>query len=69
MRLLALSFLLAAVLLGACNSDDSSDQPEPRPKPSPAITRDELNDHLQALQRIADHSDGNRSAGTPGYDA
>ena len=69
MRLLALSFLLAAVLLTACNSDDSSDQPEPKPKPSPAITRAELNDHLQALQRIADHSDGNRSAGTPGYDA
>jgi Zn-dependent M28 family amino/carboxypeptidase len=68
-RLLALSFLLAAVLLAACNSDDSSDQPEPRPRPSPAITRAELNDHIQALQRIADRSDGNRSAGTPGYDA
>jgi hypothetical protein len=68
-RPLALSSLLAAVLLAACNSGDSSDEPAPRPKPSPAITRAELNDHLQALQRIADDNDGNRSAGTPGYEA
>jgi hypothetical protein len=70
-RLLALSSLLAVALLAGCNSGDSSDEPapEPKPKPSPAITRGELNDHLVALQRIADHSDGNRSAGTPGYDA
>src|SRR5687768_6638064 len=25
--------------------------------------------HLQALQKIADENDGNRAAGTPGYDA
>ena len=25
--------------------------------------------HLQALQKIADEHDGNRAAGTPGYDA
>jgi Zn-dependent M28 family amino/carboxypeptidase len=70
-RLLALSFLLAVALLVACNSGDTSDEPapQPKPKPSPAITRAELSDHLEALQRIADRSDGNRSAGTPGYDA
>ena len=69
MRLLALSSLLAVALLAACNSGDSRDEPAPKPKPSPAITRGELNDHLAALQRIAARSDGNRSAGTPGYDA
>ena len=69
MRLHLLSFLLAVALFAACNSSDTSDEPAPKPKPPPAITRAELNDHLEALQRIADHSDGNRSAGTPGYDA
>jgi Zn-dependent M28 family amino/carboxypeptidase len=68
-RLPALSSLLAVALLAACSSGDSSDEPAPRPKPPAAISRAELNDHLEALQRIADHSDGNRSAGTPGYDA
>ena len=37
-------------------------------RPSPAITRAELEDHLAALQRIADRNRGNRAAGTPGYD-
>ncbi len=69
MRLLALSSLLAVALLAACNSGDSSVEPAPEPKPSPAITRAELNDHLAALQGIADDNDGNRSAGTPGFDA
>jgi Zn-dependent M28 family amino/carboxypeptidase len=67
-RLLALSSLLAVALLAACNSGDTSDEP-PKPRPSPAITRAELNDHLEALQRIADDNDGNRSAGSPGYKA
>jgi Zn-dependent M28 family amino/carboxypeptidase len=67
-RPLELSSLLAVALLAACNSGDSS-EPAPKPRPSPAITRAELNDHLAALQRIADHSGGNRAAGTPGYDA
>ena len=69
MRPPLLSSFLAVALLAACNSGDVSDEPEPRPRPSPAITRAEVNDHLEALQRIADESDGNRSAGTPGYDA
>jgi aminopeptidase Y len=67
-RLLAIPALLAVALLAACDSDDRS-EPAPRSKPSPAITREELDDHLAALQRIANGNDGNRSAGTPGYDA
>lgn len=34
-----------------------------------AISTDKVLGHLQALQAIADAHDGNRSAGTPGYDA
>jgi hypothetical protein len=60
--------LVAAVLLAGCDSDEGS-EPEPKPGPSPAITRAELNDHLAALQRIADDNGGTRAAGTPGYDA
>jgi hypothetical protein len=59
---------MAAILVAGCDSDDES-SPEPAPRPSPAITRTELTDHLAALQRIADRNDGNRAAGTPGYDA
>ena len=63
--------LLAAVVLAALAGCDSgaSDQPAPKPRPSPAITRAELDEHLTALQRIADENGGNRSAGTAGYDA
>jgi hypothetical protein len=38
-------------------------------RPSPGITRSELEQHLAALQRIADRNGGTRAAGTPGYDA
>jgi Iap family predicted aminopeptidase len=68
MRLPALSLLLALAALAGCDSG-ASDEPEPNHRPSPAITRTELDDHLAALQRIADRNGGNRSAGTPGYDA
>lgn len=65
----ALAFLLALTLLAGCDSDEGAEPAPEKPRPSPAITRGELNDHLAALQRIADEHDGNRSAGTPGYDA
>src|SRR5215210_3841676 len=62
--------LLGALALGGCPGGD--DEPERTPssveRPSPAITRAELEDHLAALQRIADTGDGTRAAGTPGYD-
>ena len=34
-----------------------------------AITTDELMAHIHELERIADANDGNRQAGTPGYEA
>ena len=59
--------LLVAVALGACDTG-GGDAPAPTSRPSPAITRAELEQHLEALQRIAGRNGGNRSAGTPGYD-
>jgi hypothetical protein len=63
-----LPLLLAVAFLAACDSD-GGDDPEPAPVPPPAITRAELGEHLEALQRIADENGGTRAAGTPGYDA
>src|SRR4051794_12633992 len=73
-----LSMLLVALALAGCLGGDDDDakrtaSPAGRTaagsaRPSPAITRAELQDHLAALQRIADRNGGNRSAGTRGYD-
>jgi hypothetical protein len=61
--------LLAVALLAACESD-GGDAPAPPPEPPPpAITRAELNEHLNAFQRIADRNGGTRAVGTPGYRA
>ena len=69
--------LLAALALGGClGGDDDAERTSSaveRPanreaRPSPAITRAELQEHLAALQRIADRNGGTRAAGTPGYD-
>jgi len=60
-------FVVLAALAG-CHSG-GGDKPQTGRRPSPAITRTELGEHLAALQRIADENGGNRSAGTPGYDA
>jgi hypothetical protein len=68
MRTPALWFAVVAIALTGCDSG-ASDQSAPKPRPSPAITRAELDEHLTALQRIADENGGNRSAGTAGYDA
>ncbi len=65
--------LVAAALSGCLGGDDdsgnqtSTGRPDPRGR-RPRITRAELDEHLAALQRIADRNGGNRSAGTPGYD-
>jgi Iap family predicted aminopeptidase len=63
-RLLCL--LVATGLIAGCAGGD---EPETKQAPSPAITRAELTAHLAALQRIANRNGGNRSAGTPGFDA
>jgi Iap family predicted aminopeptidase len=59
-RLLPL-LLVAAVLVGC----DSGGESEPRPAPA-EVTRAELEQHLRALQEIADRNGGTRAAGTPG---
>src|SRR4051794_11049330 len=68
-----LAIPLAATVLSGClgGDDDSGHETSPAAgstRPSPAITRAELDEHLAALQRIADRNGGNRSAGTPGFD-
>src|SRR4051812_1192011 len=81
MRRLALTLLLlAAAALGGCDlgGDDRSDKTSAQAapgsatsqgeRPSRGITRAELEEHLAALQRIADRNGGTRAAGTPGYD-
>jgi Zn-dependent M28 family amino/carboxypeptidase len=70
--------LLGALALGGClgGDDDGASGTTSSAEgtattaapPPPAITRSELNEHLAALQRIADRNDGTRAAGTPGYD-
>jgi Zn-dependent M28 family amino/carboxypeptidase len=80
-RLAAFLLLLAALALGGCDlgggDDEQSTTPAQAPPgtapstakpPSPGITRAELEQHLSALQRIADRNHGTRAAGTPGYD-
>jgi hypothetical protein len=61
-----LPLLLVAALLVGCDSGGESD---PEPGPPPEITGSELEQHLSALQEIADQHGGIRAAGTPGYDA
>ena len=61
--------LLAALILATagCDSDDGGhSKPPPPPRP---IAQQDLVAHLTALQRIADANGGERTAGTPGYDA
>ena len=61
MRVLPL-LLVAAVLVGC----DSGGESEPEPAPPREITPAELEQHLSALQEIADQHGGTRAAGTPG---
>src|SRR4051812_31386849 len=75
-RRAALPLVLAAVALTACGS-----KPRPRPAQTPApsaapagetdaaVTASGLDEHLDALQEIADAHGGTRAAGTPGDEA
>ena len=66
MRRVATVSVLAVVFLGGCLGGDDDSGGE---RPSPRVTRAELGQHLDALQRIADRHGGTRAAGTPGYAA
>jgi aminopeptidase Y len=62
-----LPLLLVVAMLAACDSGGGSEpDPDPAPPPPRAITKEELGQHLSALQRIADRNGGTRAAGTPG---
>jgi Iap family predicted aminopeptidase len=64
-----LSALVAAALIAGCDSGGGEHEAPAPERPPPAITRAELGEHLEALQRAADENGGNRSLGTSGYDA
>lgn len=64
--------LCAVLLLGATCSEETPAEREPRPSLSPAeveaaVTTEGIEEHLSALQEIADANDGNRAAGTDGH--
>jgi hypothetical protein len=65
---LLLALLAALVLATGCDSDSDSGSSKQPPPPRPIAQRD-LVRHLVALQRIADHSGGQRAAGTAGFTA
>jgi Zn-dependent M28 family amino/carboxypeptidase len=74
-RLRFLVGLLAVAAAGCMGSDEAAPTAT---EPATTVTAERLTDavtaeglraHLKALQRIADEHDGNRSSGTPGYDA
>jgi Zn-dependent M28 family amino/carboxypeptidase len=75
-RLLLLVGLLAVAIVGCMGDEEAAptatEQTETAvtaERLTDAVTREGLRTHLEALQRIADEHDGNRSSGTPGYDA
>nr|WP_296773050.1 M28 family peptidase [Rhodococcus sp. (in: high G+C Gram-positive bacteria)] len=82
MTLLA-SFAVGALVLAGCSSSSDSSGGEEQPAssvPTPvatpdgpgladAVTGDAVVAHLQELERIATDNNGNRAAGTSGYDA
>ena len=65
-----LASLFGALSLGGClgGDDEGKRAATGSEPPSPAITRAELEEHLAALQRIAERNGGTRAAGTRGYD-
>ncbi|KQU04319.1 amidohydrolase [Rhodococcus sp. Leaf7] len=73
---LSLAMCAAGVLaLASCSSDTAEPSDEPVAAPvtgsslSEAVSLDAVVGHLQKLTDIADANDGNRAAGTSGYDA
>ena len=69
----ATAVLLAIALLSGCSSKADQSEPEPAvdlaAELSERVTGAGMDVHLQKLQEIADAHGGNRSDGSPGYDA
>jgi Iap family predicted aminopeptidase len=55
-----------ALLAGCDSGGEREPQPAPAPLPPRAVTQPELEQHLEALQHVADRNGGTRAAGTPG---
>lgn len=59
----------ALALTTLASSPAQADNPNNSKKMTQAVTVDNVHDHLEAFQEIADANDGNRGAGTSGYEA
>ncbi len=71
-----LALVLLTLLLAACSAPHSSPRlatpvaaPDPGRSLAAKVTADGMFVHLRALQEIANANKGNRTTGTPGYDA
>ena len=64
----ALALVATAAPASAKPGTDNGNPNNPR-KLAAAVTTDNVMDHLEAFQAIADANDGNRAAGTDGYEA
>ncbi|KQS98415.1 M20/M25/M40 family metallo-hydrolase [Cellulomonas sp. Leaf395] len=67
--LVALASSIAVVAAGALASPAAAHPRSPEEKFAQKVTTRAVQDHLAALQRIADENDGNRAALTSGYEA
>ena len=72
-RTVAVSAATAMVLAGlaapATAKGGNNGNPNNSKKITAAVTVENVHDHLEAFQAVADANGGNRAAGTPGYDA
>ena len=61
--------MAGALVVSGCSSGSEAAVPTDPVPFSETVTVDAVTGHLEQLEKIAGNNDGNRSAGTPGYDA
>ncbi|MDV8003225.1 MULTISPECIES: M28 family metallopeptidase [unclassified Rhodococcus (in: high G+C Gram-positive bacteria)] len=61
--------MAGALVVSGCSSGSEAAVPTDPVAFSETVTVDAVTGHLEQLEKIAANNDGNRSAGTPGYDA
>ena len=59
----------ALALTTLASAPAQAKNPNNSKKMTQSVTVDNVHDHLEAFQQIADDNDGNRGAGTSGYEA
>lgn len=61
--------MAGALVVSGCASGSEAAVPTDPVAFSETVTVDAVTGHLEQLEKIAANNEGNRSAGTPGYDA